>query len=115
MGVANYKYLIKRSDQHHLGPAKLKAMAVSSWSLIVALCCSLLASIVCGQHVAPGDEDPFCFDSPFRVPVPPKQKILLDTQNYKEKTLIDTNGATVRWVSGNFDGLVTDGANYNVS
>ena len=84
-------------------------------SLIVALCCSFLASIVCGQYVAPGDEDPFCFDSPFREPVPPQQKILLDTQNYEELKLIGTNGGTVRWVSGNFDGLETDGVNYNVS
>ena len=90
-------------------------MAVSSWSLIVALCCSLLASIVCGVYVAPGDEDPSCFDSPSRVPVQPQQKILLDTQNYEEQTLIDTDGGTVRWVSRNFDGLETNGVNYNVS
>ncbi len=90
-------------------------MAISSWSLIVALCCSLLASIACGQSVAPGDEDPTCFNTSFRVPVPPQQKILLDTQNYKELELLSLDGMTGIWKSENFDGKVTDGVNYNVS
>ena len=89
---------------------------MASWFLIAVLFYSLSVSLVCnGIHVAPGDEDPYCFNSPFRVPVPPQQKILLDTQNYRELTLIDTNGDTGRWVSGNFDGIVTDGVSYNVS
>ena len=85
--------------------------------MIVALYCSFsTVSLVCGVvYVAPGDEDPRCFDSPFRVPVPPQQKMLLDTQNYLEQALIGTDGGTRRWVSGNFDGLETSGVIYNVS
>ena len=87
-----------------------------SWFLIAVLFYSLSVSLVCNDvYVAPSDEDPSCFDSPFRVPVPPQQKILLDTQNYQEQTLIDSSGNTQRWVSGNFDGIVTYGLNYNVS
>ena len=88
----------------------------SSWFLIVALACSFTVSLVCGVvHVTPGDEDPSCFDSSLRVPVSPQQKILLDTQNYEEQTLIDIDGGTQRWVSENFDGIVTNGLIYNVS
>ena len=87
-----------------------------SWFLTTVLTYSLSVSLVSnGVYVAPGDEDPYCLDSASRIPVPPQQKILLDTQDYEEQTLIDSNGGTQRWVSGNFDGLETDGVNYNVS
>ena len=90
--------------------------ASPSWFLIAVLSYSFIVYLVCGVvYVAPGDEDPNCLESVFRVPVLPQQKILLDTQNYLERTLIDLDGSTERWVSGNFDGIVTSGVNYNVS
>ena len=90
---------------------------IPSWFLTAVLFYSLTVSLVCNVdlYVTPGDEDPNCFDSSFRVPVPPQQKILLDTQNYEEQTLIYIDGGTQRWVSENFDGIVTNGVNYNVS
>ena len=81
-----------------------------------ALTCFLLASLVYSESsVTPGDANPLCLNDPNRASVPDRQKVVLDTQDYREEELIDIDGGEDKWISANFDGIETSGANYNVS
>ena len=67
----------------------------------------LLASVA---SVAPNDAQQFCLDSLLRQSVPDTQKVVLDTQDYKEQTLITVSGANMIWNSENFDGIIDPAA-----
>ena len=73
--------------------------------LFVTVCCTL-ASSVNSVSVAPGDIDQTCRKEPGRKSVPKNQKVLLDTQDYKEKTLLNLEESRI-WKSIDFDGKLT--------
>ena len=77
----------------------------------------LIPVLVCCANVAPADGDPFCVTSPIRKAIPATQRILLDTQNYREQTLLNHNlgDPSAIWISANLDGDKTVGAIYTVS
>ena len=71
-------------------------------ALFVTVCCTL-ASSVNSVSVAPGDIDQTCRNEPGRKSVPKNQKVLLDTQDYREKMLLDFEKSRI-WKSIDFDG-----------
>ena len=75
-------------------------------ALFVTVCCTL-ASSVNSVSVAPGDIDQTCRNEPGRKSVPKNQKVLLDTQDYRETTLLNIEGSRI-WKSIDFDGKSTD-------
>ena len=74
--------------------------------LLVTVCCTL-ASSVYSVSVAPGDIDQTCRNEPGRKSVPKNQKVLLDTQDYRELTLLHSEASRI-WKSIDFDGKTTD-------
>ena len=68
--------------------------------------CFLFFNGATSVNVAPNDAQQICLDSPLRQSVPDTQKVVLDTQDYKEQTLITSNGDNMIWNSENFDGIV---------
>ncbi len=76
--------------------------------------CFLFFNGATSVNVAPNDAQQFCLDSPIRQSVPDTQKVVLDTQDYREQTLITTNGDNMIWNSENFDGIVDSGFVYQV-
>ena len=75
--------------------------------LFITVCCTL-ASSVNSVSVAPGDIDQTCRNEPDRKSVPKNQKVLLDTQDYRELTLLNVEESGI-WKSIDFDGkLSTD-------
>ena len=77
-------------------------------------CCCLLLSVfllffassVNSVSVAPGDIDLTCRNEPDRKSVPKNQKVLLDTQDYRELALLNIQESRI-WKSINFDAIVT--------
>ena len=93
-------------------------MPAISFSLRLAFFCFIFIPVlVCYTNVAPGDGDPFCLNSPIRKAIPATQKILLDTQDYRELMLLKNNlgDPSGTWISANLDGAETVGAIYTVS
>ena len=90
-------------------------------SLLAAECifCFILTPVmVCCANVAPGDGDPFCLTSAIRKPIPATQKILLDTQDYREQSLLTNDESadpSLKWISANLDGAVIGGGFHTVS
>ena len=74
--------------------------------LFVTLCCTLASSVI-SVSVAPGDIDQPCRNEPDRKSVPKNQKVLLDTQDYREKTLLNLEESRI-WKSIDFDGKSSD-------
>ena len=70
--------------------------------LLVTVCCTL-ASSVNSVSVAPGDIDQTCRNEPGRKSVPKNRKLLLDTQDYRELTLLNIEESRI-WKSIDFDG-----------
>ena len=77
--------------------------------------CFLFFNGAASVNVAPNDAEQYCLDHPLRQSVPDTQKVVLDTQDYREQTLITTNGDNMIWNSENFDGIVDNGAIDQVS
>ena len=82
--------------------------------LLLLVICILLVSLASCISVAPGDIDEKCFNKSGRQPVPDNTIILLDTQDYRELTLLDIMHNRI-WKSINFDGLETPGSVQQVS
>ena len=75
--------------------------------LFVTVCCTLASSVI-SVSVAPGDIDQTCRNEPDRVSVPKNQKVLLDTQDYRELTLLNVEESRI-WKSISFDAIITPG------
>ena len=74
--------------------------------LFVTVCCTLASSVI-SVSVAPGDIDQTCRNEPDRKSVPKNQKVLLDTQDYRELTLLNIEESRI-WKSIDFDGKSSD-------
>ena len=74
--------------------------------LFITVCCTL-ASSVNSVSVAPGDIDQTCRNEPDRKSVPKNQKVLLDTQDYRELTLLNVEESGI-WKSIDFDGKLSN-------
>ena len=74
--------------------------------LFVTVCCTLASSII-SVSVAPGDIDQTCRNEPDRKSVPKNQKVLLDTQDYREMTLLSLVESRI-WKSIDFDEKPSD-------
>ncbi len=72
--------------------------------------CFLFFNGATSVSVAPNDAEQFCLDNPYRKIVPDTQKVVVDTQNYREQTLITVSGANMIWNSENFDGIIDPAA-----
>ena len=72
--------------------------------------CFLFFNGATSVSVAPNDAEQYCLDHPIRKIQSDTQKVVLDTQDYREQTLITTNGDNMIWNSENFDGIVDNGA-----
>ena len=75
--------------------------------LLLSVFLLLFASSVNSVSVAPGDIDQTCRDEPGRKSVPKNQKVLLDTQDYRELTLLNREASRI-WKSIDFDGKPSD-------
>ena len=70
-----------------------------------ASCLLLFINSAACVNVAPNDGDEFCLAHPLRQSVPDTNKAVLDTQDYREQTLVTSNGNNMIWNSENFDGI----------
>ena len=75
----------------------------------------LLASQVHSVNVAPNDGDELCLAHPLRESVPDTNKVVLDTQDYRETTLVTNSGDNMIWNSENFDNITDSTAIQQVS
>ena len=78
---------------------------------IFVLCTSNSTSIVIDDF----DEEDSCLGLETRIPVPPNEKVLLDTQDYQSQTLISITGESNIWASIDFDGIDNGGLFNQVS
>ena len=69
----------------------------------------LVATVIHGESVAPGDADSTCFEENGYVPPFSNEKVLLDTQNYRARSLVGASGQNETWLSIDFDGLTGSG------
>jgi hypothetical protein len=69
----------------------------------IPLIFALAAMRVDLQSVAPSDADPYCFDRPMRIATSSNEKILLDTQDYKDTRLLSALGMSLEWSSLDLD------------
>ena len=67
-------------------------------------------SVIDGDSVAPDDADSTCFEEDEYVPPFSNEKVLLDTQNYRARTLVGATGENETWLSVDYDGLTGSGA-----
>ena len=61
-------------------------------------------SVIDGVSVAPDDADSTCFEDSY-VPPFSNEKVLLDTQNYRARTLVGVSGQNETWLTVDYDGL----------
>ena len=80
-----------------------------------ASCLLLFINSAACVNVAPNDGDEFCLAHFLRESVPDTNKVLLDTQDYREQTLLTNHGDNMIWNSENFDGITDDTAIEKVS
>ena len=73
---------------------------------IFVLCTSNSTSILGSDGF---DNDDFCLGLGTRIPVPPNEKVLLDTQDYQSQNLITSTGESNIWASIDFDGIDNGG------
>ena len=82
-----------------------------SLSSIMLLLTALVAVVlfyslpVYSQSVAPGDASSYCLSLSGRQPTFSNEKVLLDTQNYRETTLLTANGLNRTWLSIDLDSV----------
>ena len=82
------------------------SIVVSMLLVLVVFGC---VSLVNGDGVAPDDADSTCFEEDGYVPPLSNEKVLLDTQNYRARTLVGATGENGTWLSVDYDGLTGAG------
>ena len=70
----------------------------------------LAITVIHGDSVAPDDADSTCFEEDSYLPPFSNEKVLLDTQNYRARTLVGASGENETWLSVDYDGLTGSGA-----
>ena len=69
----------------------------------------LAITVIHGDSVAPDDADSTCFEEDKYVPPFSNEKVLLDTQNYRARSLVGASGQNETWLSIDYDGLTGAG------
>ena len=69
----------------------------------------LAVIVIHGDSVAPDDADSTYFEEDGYVPPFSNEKVLLDTQNYRARTLVGASGQNETWLSVDYDGLTGSG------
>ena len=69
----------------------------------------LAVTVIHGGSVAPDDADSTCFEEDEYKPPLSNEKVLLDTQNYRARTLVGATGENGTWLSLDYDGVTGAG------